>query len=81
MCNLPELALESVATTGEVERANKAEKAAGLQRLQADTFAEALEETNAQLDLARHRIKVSLMPSQHHPLPVIGHLCLLTVIP
>ena len=76
-----ELEIESEATRGELERANIAEKAATQQRLQADTFAESLEETSAQLDLARHRIQVSLMPSHYHPLPVIGHLCLLAVIP
>ena len=76
-----ELELESVATRGELERANDAEKSAGQQRLQVNMFAESLEETSAQLDLARHRIQVSLMPSHYHPLPVIGHLCLLAVIP
>lgn len=67
-----ELALENVATLGEVERANKAEKAAAQQQLELKNFTESLGETNAQLGLARQRIKASLMPSQHHSLPVRG---------
>ena len=61
-----ELALESEATRGELERANNAGKAVAEKQLELDSAIESLEETDAQLGPARQRIKVSF--AQSHPL-------------